>query len=113
MIKKLIALILINCFAQAAFAANDQVPKDRIISKIETFEHSAVIHFTPPFDNTQGCGSTDRDKVVIELTSGYYKDLYAQALAFAMTGKLVGFGLKGCGSSLPDYPVVYRLDSVF
>ena len=111
-VKGVVAIVILLGASQNVFAGNDQVPMDRLITRIDTYTHSAVLYFTPPFLNTQGCAAVD-DKVVIDLSSERNKKLYAQMLANAMTGKEVGFGLKGCGVNLPDYPIVYRADSLF
>lgn len=112
-VKGIMAVTILLGAWNSALAGNDQVPMDRLITRIDTYTHSAVLHIAPSFLNTQGCSAPDDDKVVIDLISERNKKMYAQMVATAMTGHVVGFGLKGCGADLPDYPAVYRVDSQF
>ncbi|MES9906775.1 MAG: hypothetical protein ABW168_29360 [Sedimenticola sp.] len=76
-IKKLsLKIIVINTFlvlyCNNLFAASDQIPLERYITKVQAYEDYALITFEPPFANTQGCqtSATVSDKFIINLTTG-------------------------------------------
>jgi len=109
--KKISTTVLFWLMCPGVFAASEQVPINRTIDSINTYGNIAFLRFTPAFENTQGCVTTDKNVFEISFDSNKGKEMYSAALVAAAGNKQVGFGLGGCSSS--GNPVIYRIDVKF
>ncbi|XOV80335.1 MAG: hypothetical protein ACFHVJ_05120 [Aestuariibacter sp.] len=107
MMRILLILGMLSC---SAFAANETIPKDRIIKEISVYGDLAVISFTPSFDNSQNCSSGSKVSVQLNLNEDPEGVLYSTILSAAVSGKNIGFGIGGCNG---QYPRVYRVDTKY
>jgi hypothetical protein len=103
------ALVLFN---SVSVNASSQIPADRRITKIQSYDTYVAITFSPSFTNNEGCaGAGQANSLVIDLTSSAHaKSMYATALAAYMQGKNVGFGINGCYAWGGGVPKAYRID---
>lgn len=94
-----------------AFAANEQLGQKSIV-QIARYTNYAIIKFTPAQTNSQGCSSSDTDRVSIEWAVDKDGENQAALLFAAMIAdKKVTFGISGCHQTLPEiYRVVYLAD---
>lgn len=93
-----------------AFAASDQIPRDRKITETKTYSTTVMVRFTPSFTSTQGCSKGGRDWLTFSTGNDEGRALYSTILAAATANKTVGFGVSGCHS---DHPKIYRVDVVY
>ncbi|MCU7829560.1 MAG: hypothetical protein KZQ85_10880 [Candidatus Thiodiazotropha sp. (ex Myrtea sp. 'scaly one' KF741663)] len=108
--KKLVSILFFALAASHCYGSNDQVPIDRHIQIIKTYQNFATIYFSPDFVNTQGCSSTNQGAVILDLSTGETKEMYSAAIAAATANKMVGFGISGCELGALGYPMIYRID---
>ena len=104
-------LLLVTFLSIPAFAANDQVPIDRTITRIQVYDNQVYIQFTPTFTFKQGCPNTSNKQVTIDTSLQRGKDMYSAALSAAIAKKDVGFGVDGCDASGREK--IYRIDVDF
>ena len=104
--------IIFILLISAGVHANTQVPTNRIIKKIWTYQHLMVIEFSPSIPNDQGClGSGAEYRVAIEFAGDAEKQIASVALSAYLAGKPVGFGIGGgCNSWGEGIPKIYRID---
>lgn len=108
MLKKVMVFILFTLSTEL-FADSDQVPMDRTITYISSYDDFVIVSFTPSFNFTQGCTHQDgTSRVTIDTTSGKGHNLYSAALLAALNNKKVGFGVSGCHTERGQ---VYRVDT--
>ena len=99
-------------------SASTQVPMDRTITQLITYDNLIVLRFDPPYPNDQNCLSAVQDRAVaIKLepdgTGTYVKNnnLYASALAAYLSRRKVGFGINGgCANWSNGIPYIYRVE---
>ena len=102
------AAALVAGYTIVASAAT-QIPMDRTITSMGSYENIGFIAFTPAIANSENCAYINGDQVIIDWTSSpNAKTMYATALAAYVAGRKIGFGISGCypGSA----PLVYRVD---
>lgn len=93
-----------------AFSANESVPSDRKIRELVVYDDALIIRFSPEFTNTQGCTSTAKHTIQLDLADDPDKYIYSTVLAAAASGKTIGFGIGDCAG---QYPRVYRANVNF
>ena len=106
----LIAGLLLAGLPTLASGGPDQVPTDRRVATIRSYEDRALVYFLPGFEDTQNCGTTGTTGAVIPFKSKEAAEMYALVLTAAATDKRVGFGINGCEG---PYPSIYRVDVQF
>ena len=111
MLRPVIFLLTILFTAVPGAAWADNVPADRTIVKIFTYDNLAVIKYTPPFTNNLGCGGGGQDShVAIFFDTNPDKKAQLATVMMAMSLKQkIGFGLNGCFSWAGGIPTVYRV----
>ena len=102
-------------FSQVVLA--DNVPGNRVILRVQSYNNWAAVQFSPSYVNNLGCASPSSAKsefVVIDWSSDSTKKaMYATALAAFSTGSKVGFGIASCsGKFAQGVPQAYRVDMV-
>lgn len=108
--KKILTLILLLSNSLSAFAASEQIPIDRKITKIRTYKNYAMVYISPRFYNTQDCGSSDsHTKLILNLENEANKEMYTIAMAAGISEKMIGLGINGCYNAT-GYPSIYRVD---
>ena len=108
--KKLSLIVVALLFSTFAFGAVQQVPKDRKIVQINTYNNIAFIIFTPHFNFTQNCNDDSSTLISIRMDDEGGEEMYSAALAAAAQGLNVGFGVSGCNG---DKTRAYRVDVLF
>lgn len=108
--SRALAVLVVGFVCGSALADSD-VPNDRTVVEVSTFETSAIISFSPSYANGEGCtGQNESSRVVIEWSlSSEYRMLLTAAISALHAGSQVGFGLSGC-SLEHSLPLVYRID---
>ena len=104
------SVIALSVLASNAYARNDQIAPNKTIVRVSTYDTFASIQLDSPVGDTQGCQTKRDDRVIIDLRDGKNKEVYASALAAAVSGQKVGFGVSGCWGSPLYYPTIYRID---
>lgn len=101
------AFLLTAGMAASTWAASDFVPINRTISKLFTFDTQVIVEFTPTFNSTQGCSTTRKDRVAIDMSARRGRALYAALLVAHTMDQKVGFAVADC---LGPNPEAYRVD---
>lgn len=91
-----------------ALAGAESISLDKKITQISTYDHTAVIYYSPAQGNSQNCTNTTLSAVKIDLTVDSGRQMLATAMAAASTQSTVGFGIDGCFEG--NLPKVYRVD---
>ena len=108
--KKCLTLLLLLSNSLSAFAATEQIPIDRKITKIRTYKNYAMVYISPKFENTQGCGRADGNaKLIINLENNANTEMYTLAMAAGISEKAIGLGINGCYNAT-GFPSIYRVD---
>jgi len=77
-----------------------------------TSSDGVIVYFTPGIPNLEGCTNAAGNALYIDFTRTTQPDaktLYASLLSAELAGKIVTFGVSGCGAS-NQFPTIYRLD---
>ena len=103
--------ILFTGVPGAAWAASDQIPRDRTVVAIMTYDNYAVVQFSPAFANNLACGgSVQNTHVALLFDTNSHKKAQLATVMMAMSLKQkIGFGLNGCFSWGGGIPTVYRV----
>jgi len=110
-IKNRLLSLIIFCASEFSYAGTDAVQNVQI-TKIQAYESSVSLKFSPAFDNTQGCThSTIKDLAAIDFDSNKGKEMYSLVLTAVVSDKPVSLYLNGCDSS--GVPSIYRVDVGF
>ena len=104
------ASILFLAICNSAFAANQSIPKDRIIEEMNVYGDLVVVKISPAFENSQDCSSGSNSWLQLNLSEDPSGVLYSTLLAVSVSSKKVGFGIGGCNG---QYPRIYRVDATF
>lgn len=104
--KRLLTFVLFFA-CSVAFAASDQIPKNRKITEIRAYKTSVMVRFSPSFPSTQGCSEGGNDWLFLSTNDDNGRMLYSTILAAASANKNVGFGVSGCAGNKPS---IYRVD---
>ena len=107
---KLVALTFLTFVPLIANSAQT-IDMNKSVTRISTYDSSAVVFFTPSQANGQNCTDPRTDAVKIDLTVESGSKMLSTALAAATAGKKIGFGLNGCLEG--NLPKVYRVDVGF
>ena len=109
-----VVFLLTILFTGAPGAAwADNVPADRTVIRIHTYDKFAVIRFSPAFANNLGCagGGTATTHAAILWTTDPDSKAKLASVLMAMSSNLrIGLGISGCFSGFGGIPVVYRVD---
>lgn len=108
--KKFSLIVATLLFSTFAFGASQQIPKNRKIQQISTYDNVALITFTPSYKFNQGCTHTSKSLLAIEFNTEKGKEMYGAVLAAASQGLTVGFGISGCAG---DKNRAYRVDVLY
>lgn len=108
-LTSVLVAVIFSVAAGVALAGAEQVPMDRTITRISAYKQDAYIHFTPPFENNQGCNITMTTRLQVNFDTENGKEMFAAALAAAAGNKKVGFGVSGCSTNNGN-PLIYRND---
>ena len=98
--------------APGAAWAVDNIPADRTVVTINTYDKFAVIKFSPAFNNNLGCGSTINatTRAAIFWNDADKKVQFASVLMAMALNLRIGFGITGCFGWGGGIPIVYRVD---
>ncbi len=109
-----VVFLLTILFTGAPGAAwADNVPVDRTVVLIRTYDKLAVIKFSPAFANNLGCGggSTATTHAAIFWDNDSDKKVKFASVLMAMSLNLrIGLGISGCFGVFGGIPIVYRVD---
>ena len=113
MLRPLIFLLTILFTGVPGVAWADNVPLDRTITRINTYDKFAVIKFSPAFDNNLGCtggvNATTRAALFFDAKPDNKVQLAMAMMAMSLKQK-IGFGISGCSGVFGGIPIVYRVD---
>ena len=106
--------ILFTGVPGAAWA--DNVPADRTVNRIFTYDKSAVIRFSPAFANNLGCGGgsiATTHAAILWTNDPDNKVKFASVLMAMSLNFRIGLGIAGCFNGFGGgIPIVYRVDVV-
>ena len=116
--QKVLIVVFFLMIASHCVSAATQVPMNRTLTQLTTYDNMIVLVFDPPYANDQNCFGPYQDRAVaIKLnpddTGTYVKNkvLYASALTAYMSKRKVGFGVSGgCATWGDGIPYIYRID---
>ena len=112
MLRPVIILLTILFMGVPGAAWADNIPPDRTIVKIFTYNNFAVVKFSPPFANDLGCGGDNANiHAAIFFDANPDKKVQVAMAMMAMSLKQkIGFGISGCLSWAGGVPKAYRVD---
>ncbi len=107
---KVIEVLVAASLATFSIAAgsSETTPLDRTITRIDVLKGSALIHFSPEYDNEQGCTKTSKTIAVLREVD-VYPEIFSGLLSAMHAKSFVTLGLDGCGGGSYDYPKIYRV----
>ncbi|MFB3041881.1 MAG: hypothetical protein ACE1ZS_08845 [Candidatus Poribacteria bacterium] len=102
--------ILFTGVPGAAWAA-DNIPLNRTVVSISTYDNYAVVKFSPEFANNLACGGgVQNTHVVVFFDTNPNKKAQLALVMMAMSLKQkIGFGINGCFGWGGGIPIVYRV----
>ena len=112
MLRAVIFLLTILSTGVPGAAWADNIPVDRTVVMIRTYENYAVVAFSPPFANNLGCaGSPANSHAAILFDTVPDKKAQLASVMMAMSLKQkIGLGISGCFAWGGGIPKVYRVD---
>ena len=113
MLRPVVFLLTILFTGAPGAAWADNIPTDRTVVLINTYDKYAVIKFSPEFANNLGCGSVNNANIRAAITwfnDPDNKTKYASILMAMSLNMRVGFGISGCLDWGGGIPIIYRVD---
>ena len=113
MLRPVVFLLTILFTGAPGAAWADNIPADRTVVKIHTYDNFAVIKFSPAFVNNLGCGGggkANEHAAILWINDPDNKVKYASVLMAMSLNLGIGLGIAGCFSWGGGIPIAYRVD---